>query len=227
MSYDQPDKGEGFKPSDHPEWMGQIFLIWPTSEETVNFTRDNGEADPTLMVTADVAIVTVTDAVTGKPVFIKDAKIGGKGLAPAIRPNKPNRKILGKMAWKQAAKGKTYFLEVPDSASPEWAQMVTFAEQYEAANPRQAYSAPTPAAAPVATPAPWGAPPPAPGAPAPAWGSPVAQLTNQWPAPPAPPANNAASWPPGLADFLTSKGYDITQIPDEGTARQIAATLSN
>lgn len=257
MAYDQPDSGAGFKPSDHPEWIGQVFLIWPTSEETVNFKRDDGSDDPTLMVTADVAIITVTDPVSGRPVFIKDAKIGGKALAGTIRPNKPNRKILGVLQARQATKGKAYHLDVPDSASPQWAQMCSLAEQYEAQYPRAAYTAPdnggTPAwqqnnhgAAQSSTASGWSSnPAPAPNPPAPSpqpaqlWApsAPAAALTDAagpaWgapapvSAPPAAPDNGVSTWPAGLADFLAGRGYDVAQIPNEGAARQLAATLSN
>lgn len=230
MSYDQPDKSDGFKPSEHPEWLGRTFLVWPVSEETVVFTRDNGDADPTLMVTADIAIIDLMDPMTGQPVFLENAKVGGKMLAPKIRPNKPNRKILGRLASQRAQKGMSYFLDVPDEKSPEWAHMCQTAQQYEAQFPRQTYQQPTPngngwsAATPPTAPT------------ANAWGS-AASAQQTWgsPAPTtAPPAqNNWASAPPApapltgaeVAEKLRLAGYDLNQIPDEATARQILATL--
>lgn len=244
MSYDQPDKGAKFTPRDHPEWLGKLFLVWPESVETVNFSRPDGTQDPTDMVTADVAIIDLTDPQTGKPVFLQSARIGGSALAPQLK-KKLGRKVLGRLNQTpaQGQKSGAYFLA---DWTPADAQT---AEQYEAAFPRAAYQAPSdppanawqaqqpaqsgpPApqqwGAPAATPQQgtgaaqsWGqpaAPPPAPAAGAPqAWGAAAQQ-------PPAAPT--ASPWPDGLREFLTSRGIDTNGM-DEQQARQIAATLPN
>jgi hypothetical protein len=222
--YDQPDRGAKFTPRDHPEWIGKLFLFWPEDVETVNFSRPDGTMDPTDMVIADVAIIDLNDPQTGKPVFLQGARIGGSALAPQLK-KKVGKKVLGRLKQlpAQGQKSGAYVLE---DWQPQDAQL---AERYEATFPRAQYAAPSgqeaaqnngwgqnPPQAPPAAPAPaqggWGAPPPA--APAPQWGAPAAP-----PQPPADPFPNA----PGLADFLRSRGVDITGM-DEGTARQIAAT---
>jgi len=229
--YEQPDKGEKFTPSDHPEWLGKLFLIWPDSVDTVNFNRPDGTVDPTDMVTADVAIVDLVNPETGQPTYLKGARIGGSALAPQLK-KKLGKKVLGRLQQtpRQGNKSGAYFLA--DFTPQDVAQ----AQQYEAAHPRNTYDAPSgqaPAAGawgaqPAATPPPaapaqgqWGAAPAAaaapPQAPAQQWG---AQPAAAPPPPPADPFPGA----PGLADFLRARGVDVTGM-DEGTARQIAATM--
>lgn len=242
MPYEQPDKGAGFAPSEHPEWTGQLFLIWPKSVENVVFTKNDGTPDPTDMVTADVAIVTLVDPKTGAPTMLKNARVGGKAFTPQIK-NKVGKKVLGKFVQlpKQPGKNAAYCLDVPEASSPEWAQMCQLAEQYEAAHPYtdgyaqaetpawQTQQTTTPAWQQQATPPPasatsWNNPPvgsTAPNGAAPAAGA--AWNTQQTPASATttpPPAVDP--WPPGLRKFLTDKGYDTTGM-DEATARQIAA----
>lgn len=247
MSYEQPDKGAKFTPSDHPDWLGKLFLIWPESVETVNFNRPDGTVDPTEMVTADVAIIDLNDPETGKPTYLASARIGGSALAPQIK-KKLGKKVLGRLAQtpRQGNKSGAFFIADFTPQDVQWA------EQYEAAFPHVAYQAanaaipeqswggaqpaapaapaaggwtPGAPAAPAAPPAAgWGgapaaAPPAAAGPPAaPAWGAQAAA-----PPPAAPPA---APWPDGLREFLESRGI-ATAGMDEGTARQIATTLPN
>lgn len=225
--YDQPDRGEKFTPSDHPEWLGKLFLFWPDSVDTVNFNRPDGTVDPTDMVTADVAIVDLVNPETGQPTYLKGARIGGSALAPQLK-KKLGKKVLGRLQQtpRQGNKSGAYFLA---DFTP---QDVALAQQYEASHPRNTYDAPSgqapapaanawngqPAAAPAAAPPPnaWG-------------GAPAAPAQQQWgapAAPPAPPQPPADPYPgaPGLADFLRSRGVDISNL-DEGSARQLAATL--
>lgn len=251
MSYDQPDKGAKFTPRDHPEWLGKLFLVFPESVETVNFSRPDGTQDPTDMVTADVAIIDLPDPQTGRPTFLENARIGGSALAPQLK-KKLGKKVLGRLNQTpaQGQKSGAYFLA---DWTPADAQT---AESYEAAFPRAAYQVPNdpPAnawqAGPPAQsgpPAPsqfagqWGGaqpaatPPPATGA-AQNWGTPAAPPAPAAAAPPAwgaaapatPAAPPADPWPgaPGLHAFLTSRGIDTNGM-DEGQARQIAATLPN
>lgn len=243
MSYDQPDKGAGFAPSDHPEWVNQLFLIWPKSVENVVFQKQNGEPDPTDMVTADVAIVTLVDPKTGAPVMLKNARIGGKAFTPQIK-NKVGKKVLGKFVQlpKQPGKNAAYCLDVPAPESPEWAQMVQLAEQYEAQHPYvDAYAQPaaqqgggnpawqTQAQTGTQTAA-WGAQAQTPAPAAQSWPTPgaatAAPTTSAQPAgaawSPPPQAATAPPWPPGLREFLDGKGFDTSNM-DEATARQIAA----
>lgn len=235
MSYDQPDKGAKFTPRDHPNWIGKLFLIFPESVETVNFSRPDGTQDPTDMVTADVAIIDLPDE-TGKPTFLQAARIGGSALVPQLK-KKIGKKVLGRLQQTpaQGQKSGAYFLA---DFSPQDAQT---AESYEQAFPRSAYQAPSeppanawqaqqPAQSGPPAPNQWGGAPPAPaGQPAGAWGQaaaiPAAPPAGQWGAPPPAAAPPAPPWPDGLREFLTSRGIDTNGM-DEAQARQIAATLN-
>lgn len=79
MGYAQPAKGEKFSPRDHPEWVGRLFIIYPTSAGDVTF-----EDGPARIVTSDVLIADLIDPETQKPKVLQGARIGGKGLVPAI-----------------------------------------------------------------------------------------------------------------------------------------------
>lgn len=130
MSYGHPDKQSGFTPSDHPEWVGQLFLFWPLSVETVNFKRPDGTDDPTDMVQADVAIITLMDNETGRPKFLEGARIGGKALTPQIK-KQVGGKVLGrlKQSPRQGEKSGAYYLD-------DWTDAdAALAAQYEAAFP--------------------------------------------------------------------------------------------
>lgn len=86
MAYETADKGEKFSPRDHPEWIGRLFLIYPTAVETVTFHDEKtNEPRPTEMVTADVAILDLVDPETQQPKVLLSAKIGNKALVPQIR----------------------------------------------------------------------------------------------------------------------------------------------
>lgn len=86
MAYETADKGEKFSPRDHPEWIGRLFLIYPTALETVVFHDEKtNEPRPTEMVTADVAILDLTDPETGRPKVLLSAHIGNKALVPQIK----------------------------------------------------------------------------------------------------------------------------------------------
>jgi hypothetical protein len=239
--YEQPDKGESFSPSKHPEWLGKLFLFWPESVDTVNFTRPDGTQDPTDMVTCDVAIIDLPDPQEGgRPKFIKGARIGGSALAPQVK-KKIGKKVLGRLAQApgQGAKSGAYFIADFTPAD------VQLAEQYEAQFPRNAYQSgsgnPPQQGWQGGAQAPpqqsqfagqWGgAQPAAAGPPAANWGGaapsppaqPAAPSGNQWGAQPAAPA--APPWPDGLREFLESRGIQTAGM-DEAQARQIAATLN-
>lgn len=81
MAYEAAEKGEKFAPRDHPEWINKLFLIYPTDASTVQF-----EDGPSEIVTADVAIIDLIDALTAKPKVLLGARIGGKALVPQIKP---------------------------------------------------------------------------------------------------------------------------------------------
>lgn len=232
MSYDQPDRSAKFTPSDHPNWVGRLFLFWPESVENVSFTRKDGTLDPTDIVTCDVAIIDLPDPENqGRPTFVKDAKVGGSALAPQLK-KKVGKKVLGRLqqAPRNGEKTGAFFLA-------EWTpQDVQIAEQYEAAFPHVAYQSPSDNPPPANA---WQAPQSGPSAPAqgqfPAqsWGGaqpaatppPATGAAQSWGAPATPPPAPAAPpWPDGLREFLTARGYDTTKM-DEQQARQIAATL--
>lgn len=236
--YEQPDKRAGFSPRDHPDWIangGKLFLIWPTAVETKMGTDEKTQLPaPYDVVIADVAIIDLTDPETGKPTYMENASIGGKGLVPQLRA-KIGKKVLGRM-YQTPAQGQKSGAYLIGDFTP---QDASWAQQYEQAFPRVAYAQPSGAAqAPPAAPAqpPWAqqqpalpaAPPAAswpPPAAAPAAGPPPVWAQQQ-PAPPAAPpaAPTWASWPPGLADFLRSKNVPVDGM-DENTARQIASTF--
>src|SRR6266545_4571591 len=142
--YSQPDKGSGFSPSDHPEWENKLFLIWPETLENVVFVRQDGTPDPTDIVTADVAIIDLQDPLTGKPVFIKGARIGGKALTPMIK-HRLGEKVLGIFTKlpKQPGKNAAYNLDFPEKTRPQWQQMCQMAQAYELTNPRHGFSQPS------------------------------------------------------------------------------------
>jgi hypothetical protein len=80
VGYNQPAKGESFSPRDHPEWVGKLFVIYPTDFGTVQF-----EDGPSDIVTADVIIADLIDPETQRPKVLQGARIGGKALVPAIK----------------------------------------------------------------------------------------------------------------------------------------------
>lgn len=85
MAYETADKGEKFSPRDHPEWVGKLFLVYPTEVNTVNFQDDKGQPQPTEVVTADVAILDLIDPETQKPKVLLGARVAGKALVPQIK----------------------------------------------------------------------------------------------------------------------------------------------
>lgn len=260
MSYDRPDKGSGFAPSDHPEWEGQLFIFWPESMENVVYQKQNGEPDPTDVVTADVAIITLNDPQTGRPVFMKQARIGGKALTPMIK-NKLGKTVLGKLVKlpKQPGKNAAFALEFPPETpdgEAQWQQWTAMAQQYEQNHPRQQYEPPaTNGAASWQTNTSPAVAAQSASTPAQSWGQASPSTTQQWQQGPPPvaqgpngatPTGTSASANAGpqwgvqspspapasapltaaqVADKLKAHGYDLSQIPDEQTARQIAATL--
>ncbi|MGW2207156.1 hypothetical protein [Streptomyces sp. NPDC001774] len=217
------------------QWLGGLLIIWP-SEVKPEFTG-NGQYKPTDVVVADIGIIDRIDPNTGRPLFFKEAFIFSKGLVANTR-NKLGQVVLGRLVKRDFANGPGWSLD------PYQPQDVATAEAYLATNPRQTFSPPTPAqqaaaptpaaaaySAPAPAPAPNAAPnqwqPPAPAtAPTPAPSSPAPTAgANTWaPPPPAPSANGIESWPAGLADYLKTIGVDPAQVPDEATARMIAAT---
>lgn len=228
--YTRATKPEGFAPSDHPEWLGRLFLVFPLSVERVEFTRRDGTPDPTDIVTCDIVILDLPDQ-TGQPTCLGGARIGGVKMAPTLKrayQASSNPKALGRLKQepRQGDKSGAFYLEAPPETDPQWVQDCNTARQYEATHPR-GYSAPAasipppapsyaPAASAAAAPA-WGpnggaATAPATGAaqPAPAWGVPNT-------APAAPP------WPDGLADYLTKHNVSTDRPLDE--ALQIAQQI--
>lgn len=241
--YGHPDKQSGFTPSDHPEWVGQLFLFWPLSVENVNFKRPDGSADPTDMVTADVAIITLMDNETGRPKFLEGARVGGKALTPQIK-KQVGGKVLGRLAQspRQGEKSGAFYLA-------DWTEAdAALAEQYEAAFPHNPNAPAQPSGAPPAAAQaqapqapPWGAQPAAAAPQQQQWsqgGLPAQQAAppaNGWGAQPpaaAPPQAPAAAWnapaaaPPAAAPAPAVPGPETwpAGLADFLTAKQVDLT---
>jgi hypothetical protein len=155
MPFSQPDKREGFAPRDNPQWMNQLMVIRPESVEKVHFPPNPGEEDkgPTDVVTAYVAIVTLTDPKTNLPVVIEGASIAGKGMTPQLK-NRIGDLVLGRLSQKPSSGQKSGAYYIADY-TPQDAEL---AMRYIAAFPIPPM--PTPFTQPLA-PAPqqWGQPP--------------------------------------------------------------------
>lgn len=121
MAIEQPDKGEKFTPRDHPEWLGKLFLIYPTEANVVQF-----EDGPAEMITADVAVVDLIDPETGKAKIMKGARIGGKAMVPQIKPklSKANTAAAGRLRQlpAQGQKSGAYVLDDMSDADMQLAQ---------------------------------------------------------------------------------------------------------
>lgn len=85
MAYETSDKAEKFSPRDHPDWIGRLFLVYPTEVNNVVFVDDKGVPSPTDVVTADVAILDLIDPETGKNKVLLGARIAGKAIVPQIK----------------------------------------------------------------------------------------------------------------------------------------------
>ena len=229
MSYSQPAPAQGDKldfKTHGQEYLGRLFLIFPSrimnNVETSQGTKDR-------VVIADVVILDLVDPQTGQPTVFHEAWLFGTVLVNQTAPEVGN-KVLGRLSQGQNVKG-----------NPPWMlqdytpQDVAMAEQYEASHPRNAPAQPSGNgnapqqawqqdawgglnAAPPASNGQWQAPQQSPPqgqwtpAPAPAATPPVA---------PAP----APAMDPNLKAFLEQRGVDVSKIPDENTARQIAASF--
>jgi hypothetical protein len=165
VAYETADKGEKFSPRDHPEWVGKLFLIYPTELNVVQFQDDKGVPQPTDVVTADVAILDLIDPETGQPKVLLGARIAGKALVPQIKGKVVSgNAALGRLRQlpAQGAKSGAYVLD------NEFTQAdVALAERQDAHDWRGKYGTPAQAATPTggvsAAPA---TPTPAPAAPA-------------------------------------------------------------
>lgn len=166
MAYETSDKGEKFSPRDHPEWIGKLFLVYPTEVNTVQFQDDKGQPQPTDVVTADVAILDLIDPETQRPKVLLGARIAGKAIVPQIKGKVTSGNAnLGRMRQlpAQGAKSGAYVFDNEFTPADEAA-----ATAQDAGDWRGKYGAPaTPTGAASAAPA-----TPTPGAAAPAAGAP-------------------------------------------------------
>lgn len=224
MAFDKPGTAQGFAPTQHPEWQGRLFLIFPTNREEVQFP-DKQPGDLTTVITADVAIVDLPDPLTGGPfTVLLGVSISSKALIPQLAKYVgTGTAALGRLNPRAAQPGKNpawalddytdadAALATPvDAASAQWRGRVGQPSTPPVAQP--AAPLPPPPVAPVAAPA-----PPVAGLPAPV----AAPIPAPVPAGPwyADPANAA------LVQALRGKGYpdqQITMLPDLATA-QLAA----
>lgn len=198
MAYEQPDKGEKFSPRDHPEWVGRLFLVYPTEVNIVQFQDDKGQPSPTDVVTADVAIIDLVDPETGKPKVLKGARIAGRALVPQIKGKVDKRTAaLGRLRQlpAQGTKSGAYVL---DEFSPADGQL---ADSFDATDWRGVREQPAPPTGVVSTPTATAVPAPA-GAP--------------W---------FATGDGPQVAAKLLSNGVSNAYQLDEQNARMIYANL--
>jgi hypothetical protein len=198
--YAQPKAASKFDLKDHgQEYLGKLMLIWPT-RVLHDVPSSQGVADT--VVECDIAIIDKIDPMTGKPEYLEDVRLWWSVLINQTK-SEIGGKVLGRLGQGANTKGNPPWLLLDYTE-----QDVQWAEQYEAAFPRNAPTQPSAAA---------GQPPQA-AAPQAAWNAPAPA-----PAAAAPAAPGPETWPPGLADFLKSKQVDLAGMT-EATARQIAAT---
>lgn len=204
MAYETADKGEKFSPRDHPEWVGKLFLIYPTEVNVVNFVNDKtNQPEPTDVVTADVAILDLIDPETQRPKVLLGARIAGKALVPQIKGKVVSgNAALGRLRQlpAQGAKSGAYVLD--NEFTPADVQM---AEAQDANDWRGKYG--TPAAVPT------GGVSAAPATPTPAAAAPVA----------------GAPWfatDTALAQKLASNGVANFTTLDYATAQMIGASFA-
>lgn len=151
MAYETSDKGEKFSPRDNPEWIGKLFLVYPTELNVVNFINEKTNLpEPTDVVTADVAILDLIDPATGRAKVLLGARIAGKAIVPQIKGKVVSGNAnLGRMRQlpAQGAKSGAYVFDTEFSPADE--QLAT---QQDSADWRGKYGAtpPTGAASPAA-----------------------------------------------------------------------------
>lgn len=141
-AFGQPDKGgEFFSPSDHPQWLGRLMLVYPDRVKTHTFKVDEGPVD---LVEADVVILDLPDPATGQPTVIAGTTIGGKALVPNVK-KRVGGMVLGRLsqAPRQGEKSGAYFL------SDYTPQDEAVAMAYVQAHPRQQFRQPQAQAAPA------------------------------------------------------------------------------
>lgn len=212
MSFDKPGTAQGFAPSQHPEWLGRAFLIYPTAREEVQFP-DKQPGDLTTVITADVAIVDLPDPLTGAPfTTMLGVNISSKALIPQLAKYVgTGTAAFGRLNQRPAQPGKNpaYALDDYTDADAALAQPV----DASSAQWRGRVGQPSP----VAQPTPFPTPAPV-----------AAPLSGLPPAPvPVAPAAPAGPWyaDPANANLvaqLAAKGVPFTMLPDVTTA-QLAA----
>lgn len=201
MAFAAPATSQGFAPSQHPEWANKLMLIYPTNREEVQFP-DKQPGDLTTVITADVAIVDLPDALTGDP-FTKliGVNISSKALIPQLAKYVgTGTAALGRLNARAPQPGKSPAYALDDYTDADAALATPI--DASSAQWRGRVSQPS-ATAPVAPPA--GVPAPVPVAPA--------APAGPWYADPA----NA-----NLVAQLAAKGVPFTMLPDVTTA-QLAA----
>lgn len=227
MAFDLPSTSQGFAPSQHPEWNGKLFLIYPKAREEVQFP-DKAPGDLTTVITADVAIVDLPDPTTGLAyTVLLDVSITSKALLPQLyKYVGTGTAALGRLRPQPAQNGKNpaYKLDTyvndsdprwtadaalagpVDATNAQWRGAGTFAQPGGAANPPVAAATPTPTAYSAAT-----TPQPAPGA------APAAAASGPW-----------FGTPEGaqLLGKLVANGVANAAQLDEATAKLIGSGLA-
>lgn len=203
MGYEQPEKQEGFKPRDHPEWLGQLFIIYPISLDVAQFKNDDGTPNPTEVITADVGIPTLVDPETGRPKVIKGARIAGKGLVPAIKPklSKANTAAAGRLR-KLPGDGKKEGAYVLDDFAPTDGPIL---DAFEATGWRASYEQPAVQSAPPTGVA----------------SSPPATATPAAAAPATPTAGQAGGAATGSAPWYATDTPLLTKLVNNGVANAV------
>lgn len=146
--FTKPSEGGGafFTPSKHPEYLGRLFIVWPTQVRTHTFKAEEG---PQTLVDADIVIVDLIDPTTGLPTVIKDATIGGKAMVPQLTDS-VGKIVLGRL--EQGGQNNAYMFSknwLPQDEATAKAYVDTYGRPVVA----------TPQPAPQAAQPPFGAPP--------------------------------------------------------------------
>lgn len=219
MSYAQPATpaaGDQFKPKDHPEWLGALFLVYPTR---INEKKKwSSQFDECETASADMVILDRVGA-DGQPIVLRDVMVFAELITSQLKENLrqgPDPVVLGRLEKITTTNGFSawnlgHFTPGVDDVT---------ADAYVAAHPRNQFQQPSgQQATPVAQSGPpgWDAA----GTQAPAqqqWGASATPVP-----PPTPPAEQ---WPAGLREFLQSKGIDpVASGMTVDAAKNLASTF--
>ena len=202
--------GDKFEPA---TYAGALLLVYPHKYVTGIPTKF-GEADA---VEADIVVLDRAGQ-DGQPIRLNSTMIFQNKMVGQIKGSVGGM-VLGRLGQGLNVKGNPPWELLDHTAADVQTATAYIAAHPAVSQPSQTQSAPAPVHQSTPQYDPWAgmnaAPAAAPASPANAWTPP--------PAPAAPPAVPAID--PNLINFLQSKGIDMSKVPDEATARQLAATF--